>query len=123
MRNGRNHYSAIVPLLCPRKTPYYKVFARPFSKGRVLQAAYSSPRSSYLELCAARGAREGLNVADIADAGDVHNKSLEAETEACVLSAAVLAQLEVPPVVLFLESELVECALEVIEALLSLRRR
>ena len=32
---GRNLYLAIVPLLCPRKTPFIKVFARPFSKGRV----------------------------------------------------------------------------------------
>ena len=39
-----NLYLAFVPLLCPRKTPYYKVFARPFSKGRV-PLAYSSRTS------------------------------------------------------------------------------
>ena len=59
VRSGRNLCSAIVPLLCPRKTPCFKVFAGPFSKGRVLlprtPSAYSfrvllprspSPRSS-----------------------------------------------------------------------------
>ena len=43
VRNERNPYSAIAPLFCPRKTPYFKVFARPFSKGRVLPAY--SPRT------------------------------------------------------------------------------
>ena len=40
-----------------------------------------------------------------------------------MLSTAVLAQLEIPPVVLLLKSELIESALEVIEALLSASRR
>ena len=48
-----NLYLAFVPLLCPRKTPYYKVFARPFSKGRVPLAfprAYS-PRTPRVPAC------------------------------------------------------------------------
>ena len=45
VRGVRNLYSAIVPLLCPRKTPCFKVFARPFSKGRVPLSAYPSPRT------------------------------------------------------------------------------
>ena len=57
MRYGQNFQSAIVSLLCPRKTPFLKVFARPFSKGRVLRVLRVPPAypvSSRAVLFAAR---------------------------------------------------------------------
>ena len=57
-----------------------------------------------LELGEAGGAGEGQDIADIGDAGDVHDKTLEAETEAGVTCAAEAPQVEVPPVVLLIES-------------------
>ena len=48
------------------------------------------------------GERE--HVADVVHAGKVHNQALKAQTETRVLYAAVLAELQVPPVVLLGEA-------------------
>ena len=59
VRSVRNLYSAIVPLLCPRKTPCFKVFAGPFSKGRVLLPRTPSafPFAAFLPLAQASFSR------------------------------------------------------------------
>ena len=57
-----------------------------------------------LELRVARCAREGDNVANVFQAGQVHHHAFEAETESGVGHRAVTAQVEVPPVGFFVQT-------------------
>ena len=50
-------------VLCPRKTPYFKVFARPFSKGRVSPRIPRVP--SYFVSGEVKGALLSLNICAI----------------------------------------------------------
>src|SRR5579871_4013999 len=76
--------------------------------------------SAPLELAVLGRAREGDDVADVGHAGGEQDQALEAEAEAGVLGGAVLAQLEVPPVVLDLEAEALHARLEHVVPLLAL---
>ena len=62
-----------------------------------------------------------LDVADIGNAGEVHDQTLEAQTVACVSAGAVAAQIEVPPVVVGVQTQLVHACKQNVEALLALR--
>ena len=73
------------------------------------------------EFCVAGRSAERNDVADVLHAREVHDETLEAETEARVLDAAVLAQIEVPPVIFLVEFKLFHTLEEQVEALLSLR--
>ena len=73
-----------------------------------------------LEICVADGAGMELNIADVADAGEVHNHTLKAEAEACVAAGAIAAQIQRPPVILFVETQLCHTGGEHLEALFAL---
>ena len=53
------------------------------------------PCLSFLELRVAHGAGMGQDVADVGDAGEVHDHALEAQAEPGVLAAAVAPQIQV----------------------------
>src|SRR5260370_41301231 len=57
-----------------------------------------------LELGVPGSTGEGNYVADVLHAGEVHEHSLKAHTEAGVLHAAEAAQVQIPPVGLFFET-------------------
>ena len=61
------------------------------------------------------------HVTDVGNTRQIHNNSLKAETEACVLGAAVFTEVEIPPIVLFLETKLLHTRGQHIQALLTLR--
>ena len=65
-------------------------------------------------------AREGDDVADIAHAGQVHDAALEAEAEAGVAGRAVLAQVKIEAVVLFLQAKLMHAVAQRLEVVLTL---
>lgn len=67
------------------------------------------------------GSREGLNVPDVADAGDVHYKTLESEAEAGVLCPTVAAEIDVPAVIVLVKTELLYALKKHVKTLLSLR--
>ena len=73
-----------------------------------------------LEFCGLRGAWEWEHVADVAHSCCVHDHALESESVACVFYAAVFTELAVPPVAVFVHSELVHAGVEDVEALFSL---
>src|SRR6266849_2429449 len=54
-----------------------------------------------LELRVPRRAGEGDDVADVLHAGEVHHHPLQTQPEAGVRRGAELAQLQIPPVILF----------------------
>ena len=60
------------------------------------------------ELCVANCAWEWKHVADVLYTCEVHYKSLEAQTEAGMLCATVLAEFQVPPVVLGVQAKFVK---------------
>ena len=62
-----------------------------------------------------------LHVPDVADAGEVHHHALEAQAETGVAAGAVAAQVQVPPVVLGVQAQLVHPLLQHLDALLTLR--
>ena len=61
-----------------------------------------------------------LHVADVADTGQVHHHTLEAQTETGVTAGAVAAQVAVPPVILGVHAQLLDAALQQLQALLTL---
>ena len=61
-----------------------------------------------------------LHVPDIAHAGEVHDHALKAQAVAGVTAAAVAAQVQIPPVVLFLQSQLRHALGEHVQPLLAL---
>ena len=60
-------------------------------------------------------------VTDVRYTGEVHNDTLKAKTEAGVLCAAVLAEVHIPPVILFLKAKLLHACGENLESFLTLR--
>ena len=62
-----------------------------------------------------------LHVPDVADAGEIHHHALEAQAETGVAAGAVAAQVQVPPVVLGVQAQLVHALLQHLDALLTLR--
>ena len=67
------------------------------------------------------GSGETGNVADVFDASDHHHQSFEAQAEPSVRDGAVSSQIKVPPVVLLVELEFLDSALDDLKDLLSLR--
>ena len=61
---------------------------------------------SCLEFCVARCSREHLDVSDVAHACQVHEYTVKAKAEAGVLDSAESAQVEVPVIVILIESHL-----------------
>ena len=76
---------------------------------------------SLLKISVAGGAGMKLDVADVGNAGEVHDQTLEAQTVACVAAGAVAAKIEVPPVVVGVQTQLVHACKQNVEALLALR--
>ena len=95
-----------------------------------MQSNFGDKTPCVLEVGVAGGAGEGQDVADVRDAGEVHDHALEAHAEAGVLRGAVLAQLQIPPIVLGVEAEayaerlddVVQVLEEVLCAVASVRR-
>ena len=73
-----------------------------------------------LKFCVANCSWERNNVSDIRHAGKIHNSSFKAEAVACVLSAAVSSEVEIPAVVLLFEAKLFHACGENVEAFFSL---
>src|SRR5699024_12619761 len=73
-----------------------------------------------LDLRVAHGTGMQLYVPDVADAGEVHHHALEAQAETGVAAGAVAAQVQVPPVVLGVETQLVHALLQHLDTLLTL---
>lgn len=73
-----------------------------------------------LEVRVADGAGVREDVADVVDAGEVHDEALEAQAEAGVVAGAVAAEVQVVLVLVLLHAELLDAALEDVEALLAL---
>src|SRR3984893_1881120 len=68
----------------------------------------------------AGGSREGDCVADVGEAGDVGEGTLEAEAEAGVRHRAVAPEIAVPGVVLLVDAALGHIAVQYVETLLAL---
>src|SRR5699024_3920390 len=66
------------------------------------------------------GSGEWQYVADVADTGDVHDQALKAKAVTRMLGAAVFAQVEVPGVVLLVESQLADAVEQHVVTLLTL---
>ena len=60
------------------------------------------------------------NVSDVGNTGEVHNDTLEAEAEACMLGAAELTKVEIPPVVFGCKAAFCHSRKENVHALFSL---
>ena len=73
-----------------------------------------------LEFRVAGRAREGQHVADVGNTGEVHDHAFKAHAEASMLDGAVLAQFQIPPVVLGIEAELFHACGEYIQTLFTL---
>lgn len=77
-------------------------------------------RWAELEVRVADGAGVREDVADVVDAGEVHDEALEPQAEAGVVAGAVAAEVQVVLVLVLLHAELLDAALEDVEALLAL---
>ena len=73
-----------------------------------------------LIFCVSYGSGIRENVADVGNTREIHYDTLKAETEACVLGSAVLAEVEIPPIVLLLESKLIHTSGKDVKSLLTL---
>lgn len=73
-----------------------------------------------LQFAVANRAGEGQRVANVADAGEVHNHPLKAQAEAGMTVGAVLAEVEVEAVVLLLEPQLPDAGQEGVVVVLAL---
>ena len=72
------------------------------------------------EIGAAYGSGVGEDVADVGDAGQIHDHALEAQAEAGVLAGAEAAQVQVPPVIFGVHAQLFDAGLQHVQALLTL---
>ena len=68
----------------------------------------------------ARCTREGNDVADVIDTRGIHHGAFEAQTETCVWHCSIAAQIALPRIRFLLHLELVEAAIEVVQALFAL---
>ena len=75
--------------------------------GAAQHSATSGPLTFLLKLCVAHSAGMQLHIANVADTGEVHDHALKAQAVAGVAAGAVTAQVQIPPVVLGLEAQLV----------------
>ena len=73
-------------------------------------------RYGLLKLQVLGGAGKGDDIADIGDAGDHHQKALEAQPETGVRDRAEASDIEIPPVVLRGQPEFVEAPFEHLQA-------
>ena len=69
---------------------------------------------------AAAGAREGQHIADVGNAGHVHDQPLKAQAVAGMLDAAEPAQIQVPLVIAAAHAQLVHAGGQHVQALLAL---
>jgi hypothetical protein len=73
-----------------------------------------------LELCGTGCSWEWDNVADVAHTSDVHDQALKAQTITCMFCAAIFAQIQIPGVVFFFETQFTDTIKQNIVALLTL---
>ena len=78
------------------------------------------PCFPHLQIAVADGPREGDGVADVADAGQVHDAAFEAEAEARVAGRAVFAQIQIEVVVFFLHAALFDAGQELLVVVFTL---
>ncbi len=86
----------------------------------ILHSAESGGLLLLLQVAVANGSGEGNGVPDVADTGQVHDATLEAQTEARVTGGAVLAQIQIESVVLGLHAQLLDTGLQNVVVVLTL---
>src|SRR5699024_8164142 len=89
-------------------------------KGRPARRCTGRSGKMGSEVRVAGRAGEGEHVADVAHARQVHDEALKPDAEARVLDPAVAAQVEIPPVVLLLEAQLLHAGDKHVVPLLAL---
>ena len=73
-----------------------------------------------LEFCRTGCSREGQHVADVGNSSEVHHKALKSKAKARMFCTAILAQIQIPPIIFLFQLEVLHPLLEDLQALLTL---
>ena len=65
-----------------------------------------------LEFCRTGCAREGQHVADVGNSSEVHHKALKSKAKARMFCTAILAQIQIPPIIFLFQLEVLHPLLE-----------